>query len=138
MTLQLFVPGMLVNPLNGGRSRWATMRQGLKWKRNVRLAWLKAGKPSWDGPATMALTCFVGGCWDAGALEGATKHLRDEAVRLMLDGNPPRRRDKRGRWYDVPANDGPHSGHAFPPPQQEIRRRAERGVLIQVTPKGGR
>ncbi len=134
LTIQLFVAGQLRNPLNT-RGYWNAINEGLSWKRTTKIAWLAAGQPSWDGLAEFAMTAYVGRLWDdAEGLGAALKHVRDEAVRLILDGNPPRRRDKNGTFYDAPANDGPDSGHVFLPPRQEVRPKSERGVLIQITP----
>lgn len=134
VVLRLFVPGQLINPLNARTGIWASVEEALRWKRITRAAWLAADRPQWwGGPAQMQLVGYVGRLWDDHeGLGAAMKHIRDEAVRLMLDGNPPRRRDKNGKWYDAPANDGPESEHLFLPPRQEVRPKSERGVLIMV------
>jgi hypothetical protein len=135
LTITLFVSGRLVNPLNA-RGYWNAINEGLRWKRTTKLAWLEAGQPMWDGPATFQMTAYVGRLWDdEEGLGAALKYVRDEGVRLILDGNPPRRQDKNGNWYDAPANDGPESGHAFLPPRQEVRPASERGVLVTIEPK---
>jgi hypothetical protein len=135
LTIQLWVAGKLINPLNA-RGYWNAIKEGLRWKKTTRLAWMEAGQPSWDGPATFGMTAYVGRLWDDEEGLGASlKYVRDEAVRLILDGNPPRRQDKNGRLYDAPANDGPDSGHVFLPPRQEVRPARERGVLVEISPR---
>ena len=138
--IQVFVPGRLRNPLNSRRTLRRAIAEGVDWKRKTRAAWLAANRPQWDGPAVMQLTAYTARLWDCHeGLGAALKHVRDEAVRLILDGNPPRRQDKNGDWYDAPANDGPESGHTFQPPNQIVRSNPrERGVLIAVEPLAGR
>ena len=135
MTVELFFPGKLRNPLNTHGSTRGRIGEGLAWKNVVRICWLAAAKPSLQGPAVVQMTARVSRPWDSQeGLGAACKHIRDEAVRLILDGNPPRLTDKNGRLYDTPANDGPASGHLFLPVKQEIVKPGERGVLITIEP----
>lgn len=135
LTIRLFVSGVVRNPLNTHGATRARIAEGLRWKQATRVCWLEAGQPQWAGPMTVQLTAYVTRLWDSEeGLGAAVKYVRDEAVRLILDGNPPRRQDRRGHWYPAPANDGPKSGHVFQPVRQEIRP-ARRGVLVEMTPR---
>ena len=118
LTMQLFVIGVLVNPLNASRwTHWKRSAWAKNWKEIVHATWLRDGRPTWDGPATMTFTGHVAKLFDDEGFVAACKPIRDQAVALMLG-----------------TDDGPTCGHEFRY-RQETRPVGERGVLITVKPK---
>jgi hypothetical protein len=120
--IQVFVPGRLTSRLNGSASRahWSVIsRSAADWRDDTSVAWIVAGRPSWDGPAAVTFTAYVGALWDDDNLAAAIKPVRDKAVELILG-----------------TDDGPTCGHTFHY-AQEVRPGKERGVLITVTPLEG-
>lgn len=121
VTIQVFVPGQLRSRLNGSGSRahWSKIsEESRRWRNRTLGHWLGAGQPTWDGPATVTFTAYVGRLWDSDNLPAAIKSVRDEAVRLILH-----------------TDDGPACGHEFVYRQEVRRDPADRGVLIEVTPR---
>ena len=119
LTLHLFVAGQLRSRLNGSGSRahWSRIsRDARAWHELTHVAWLMAGKPTWDGPAVVTFTAYVGRLWDTDNLPASIKNIRDAAVKLILG-----------------TDDGPRCGHVFFY-NQEVRPMGERGVLVTVVP----
>jgi hypothetical protein len=117
LTVTLFVPGRLTNPMNGSHRHWSARAEwASKWRHRTRIAWLEAGKPTWDGPAVVTFTCYVARRFDSDAVPGLVKAVRDEAVELVLG-----------------TSDGPNCGHEFRY-QQELRP-DRRGVLVEIFPR---
>ena len=118
ITLQLFCPGRLKNPLNAsGWSHWQRMKWASEWKHTVRLVWLEAGRPQHDGPAAITFTGYVARRFDDDGFPACCKPLRDEAVRLICG-----------------TDDGPNCGHTFA--YRQIVKPEYRGCLIEVAPRG--
>lgn len=120
LMIQVFVPVILHSRTNGSGSRahWSVISAAARDARAfTTAAWIRAGKPTWKGPATVTMTAYVGRLWDGDNLAAALKSYRDQAVKDVLG-----------------SDDGPRSGHAFPPPEQAVRPKHERGVLIQISP----
>ena len=117
MTITLFVPGILVAPSNASgwswreRSRWA-----LDCRERTQAAWLMAGRPTWEGLATVTFTGYVRRRFDDDNFPGCVKPIRDMAVSLICG-----------------TDDGPNCGHEFRYAQE--LGHTERGVLITVTPR---
>lgn len=132
LTITLFVKGELVNPKNGGRhGHWAkTAAWKYEWRRQVRLAWLDAGRPKMAGPALITFTAHVGRLWDPTNLALGVAPVQDEAMYLMCEGAEDRP-TKDGRIQRV-APDGPEHGHQIVITQAV--RPDYRGVLVTVTP----
>jgi hypothetical protein len=117
LTITLFCAGRLSNPLNGSHRHWSARAQwASEWRHRTRIAWLEAGKPTWDGPATVTFTCYVARRFDSDAVPSLVKAVRDQAVRDILG-----------------TDDGPSCGHSFVYTQE--RRPDRRGVLIEITPR---
>ena len=117
--IQVFVPGQLVNPLNGSHGHWRVRYAvAQRWKVRTRLAWLEAGQPEWPRSAHFTFTAYTARLWDEEeGVMAACKHVRDVAVRSICS-----------------SDDSPTSGHAFSY-RQEVRPPGERGVLIEVSPR---
>jgi len=118
--IQLFIAGRLTNPLNGSLSRahWSRKSEWANgWKHRTKIAWLMAGKPTWDGPAIVTFHGRVARLFDDEGFIASCKPCRDAAVTLILG-----------------TGDGPTCGHEFHY-RQEVRPAAERGVLVEVMPK---
>ena len=123
MTLTIFVPGRLTNPLNGSWGHWSKhARIARRWRNSTSMAvyWTKASHPvSYPalGPAStpkaVTLTVHTGGIWDDDGLPAACKPLRDGLRDAgMID------------------DDTPTSGHRFTYLQRIDRK--HRGVTITV------
>ena len=120
VTLLLWVPGVLTNPLNAsGWTHWKRSRWAQLWHEIVTARWLQAGRPTWDGPATVTFTGHVRRQFDDEGFVAACKPIRDVSVRLMLG-----------------TDDGPRCGHVFCY-QQVVASGIERGVLVTVEPMDG-
>ena len=118
LTITLFLPGVLTNPLNAsGWTHWKRSRWSANWKTIVHVRWLLADRPTWAGPATVTFTGQVRRLFDDEGFIAACKPIRDASVRLILG-----------------TDDGPRCGHRFFYAQQ-VRPAAERGVLVEVTPR---
>jgi len=117
VTLQLFVAGKLINPLNA-RAHWSVRhRLTERWRVATRLAWLEAGRPTIPAPAAFTFTAYVAREWDhAEGIHAALKPVRDEAVAILCG-----------------TDDGPQAGHTYTY-RQEVRPEY-RGVLIEVAPR---
>src|SRR5512144_1942442 len=90
LTVRIFVPGQLTSRLNGSASRahWSVIsREATRWKQATTAAWLAAHKPTAWGPATVTFTAYVGRLWDDDGIPAALKHVRDTAVRLILNSD---------------------------------------------------
>jgi hypothetical protein len=134
--VQLFVPGKLVNPKNGGRmGHWRTRGEwAAEWRRKTRLVWLEAGRPTLDEWAKVTLTLYVARLWDRSNLALGVSPVQDEAMYLICRGAETRV-GTDGRIQRI-APDGPQYGHVILI-GQEVRP-DKRGVLITVTPKAMR
>jgi hypothetical protein len=117
LTVTIFCPGVLKNPLNGSHRHWSARAQWAQtWRVTTRLAWMQAGRPTLEGPCAFTFTAYVARRFDSDNLAACVKPIRDEAVACLCGGG-----------------DGPASGHAFV--YQQERRAALRGVEIVVTPR---
>lgn len=117
LTITLFVPGQLTNPLNGSHRHWsARAKWAADWRTRTQVAWLRANQPTCEGEATITFTAQVRRRFDDDNLAACIKPIRDTAVRAICG-----------------TDDGPTCGHWFVY-RQQVGQGFERGVLIQVTP----
>ena len=117
VTLQLFVPGRLTNPLNGSHRHWsARAKWAQTWRIATQVAWLQAGQPTWPGAAHVTFVAQVRRRFDDDNLAACIKPVRDAAVRALFG-----------------TDDGPACGHWFSY-RQEVRPGRAYGVLVVVEP----
>lgn len=121
--IEFFVPGKLVNPLNGSfsrshwsrRSRWAN-----EWKART-IAALCAAHPNGDdsvplhAPKRVTFLAQTGAAWDDDAIPAGLKPVRDALIGYVIH------------------SDAPDSGHEFR--YSQVICRQHRGVLIRVEPR---
>jgi hypothetical protein len=126
VTLTVWIPGKLENPLNGSLSR-AHWTKKSRWARTRReaaqmhfLEALGTGKrskrPDPKAPKLVTFRCYVGAEWDDDNLRAACKPVRDSLKDMKIIDD-----------------DRPSAGHTFTY-EQEIRRGkdAKRGVEVCV------
>jgi len=123
--LSVFVPGPLVNPMNGSHGHWAKhARWARTWRERAYLALFRdfmerrhlgSGPRMADGrvPKRITFLAQTGARWDDDNLRAGMKPIRD----ALKDA---------GIIHD----DGPASGHTFC--YEQIVNRKERGVQITV------
>jgi len=118
VSLSLFVPGGLQNPLNGSLSRahWSRKAKWAKaWKARTRAIWLheEVGPlPDLHRPKRITFTARVGSLWDDDNLPAGIKPVRDALIGLVIQ------------------SDAPDSGHMFI--YTQIIDRSRRGVEVTV------
>ena len=121
-TLTLFVPGRLINPLNGSWGHWSKhARLAQAWRDRTSLACYQALRtrrlPAWlyppSAPKVITFLVQTGAPWDDDALPAAVKPIRDELVSLGI----------------IHA-DSKASGHRFD--YDQVVKRYDRGVTITV------
>lgn len=123
LLLDIFVPGILRNPLNGSWGGWRKhARLAREWRdrtTNHLLIALRTGTfmpaPSLIEPKRVLFTAYTGAQWDDDAIPGALKPVRDALVGIVIH------------------SDAPDSGHEFV--YRQAVRREQRGVGISVTPR---
>lgn len=123
LLVDVFIPGHLLNPLNGSWGSWykhARIARGWRDKTLMHLlkarnahAWLPSMHPLTE-PKRITFTAYTAARWDDDAIPGAIKPVRDALVGIVIH------------------SDAPDSGHEFLY-RQEVRRQ-QRGVGISVTP----
>lgn len=117
MRLEVFVPGNLINVMNGSHGHWrARARWAKTWREKTNIAFRVKYLQRPIEPTTPKLVRFLANTWnpvDDDALGPMLKPCRDELKAL-------------GLIHD----DGPASGHSFVYGQRVCRR--ERGVRITV------
>lgn len=119
MKVEFFVPGQLVNPLNGSLSRahWSKKSKWAgEWKKTARLAYMMSYPPA-DVihprvPKRVTFTAHVGGQWDDDNLPAGIKPVRDSLIGPLIH------------------SDAPNSGHTFV--YRQVIARKRRGVLVTV------
>ena len=115
LTVRIFVKGQLINPANASRwSRYRRAEWAQRWRHATKIAWLQADQPRAWGPATVRFHGYVARLFDDDSFPLCCKPVRDEVVRLVLG-----------------TDDGPTAGHTYEY-RQEVRPKAERGVLITI------
>ena len=118
VTVTLFVPGRLTNPLNGSHRHWSAHAKWAEtWRTRTQVAWLRAGQPMYDGASCVTFVAQVPRRFDDDNLAACVKPIRDAAVRAILG-----------------TDDGPECGHWFTYTQEIRRGRWEHGVLVLVEP----
>lgn len=121
--IEFFVPGRLVNPLNGSHGHWSKHRRWAQsWRERTAMAlYANRGRSPLPWPAAtpkrVTFTALVGARWDDDNLRAALKPVRDALrdVGLIQD-------------------DGPTTGHRFVYEQERVKFvKANGGVAVSVT-----
>lgn len=117
--VEFWVPGKLVNPLNGALSRahWSVKSRWARENRqNTLLAMIESGvtnrRANANQPSQVTFTAHVAGAWDDDNLPAALKPHRDALVGPLIH------------------SDAPDSGHTFT--YRQVIDRTRRGVLVVV------
>lgn len=115
--MTFFVPGVLVNPLNGSLSRAHWTRKSAwanGWKDRTRAVWRihSAPLPNLAMPKRITFLARVGAQWDDDNLPAALKPCRDALIGYAIH------------------SDAPTAGHVFK--YRQVVDRTRRGVQITV------